>query len=107
MVLTYRVCSFLVFTPAVLGLIYLGAAAAFNAFTGSCTILLGLSYIVPIGLSVLEGRKKMKSAPWGLGRFGYVNNIVSCENRTRGRKRASSCSIVDAHGLFTFPQWSG
>jgi hypothetical protein len=63
----------------VIGIIYIGAAAAFNAFSGSATILLGLSYILPVSMSLLERRQKVKNAPWSLGKFGYAINGVACE----------------------------
>lgn len=64
---------------SLIGLIYLGAAAAFNAFTGSATILLGISYVIPVSMSLLQGRRPMKDAPWSLGRFGFVINWIARE----------------------------
>lgn len=69
---------------ALLGLIYLGSSAAFNAFTGGrfaplsaqltpvATICLGCSYAYPVLCSVIRGRKMVKNAPFSLGKFGFV-----------------------------------
>ncbi|KAK4684117.1 choline transport protein, partial [Tremellales sp. Uapishka_1] len=62
---------------ALLGLIYLGSSAAFNAFTGVATICLGCSYAFPVLCSLLRGRKMVKDAPYHLGRFGFVINIIT------------------------------
>lgn len=60
---------------ALLGLIYLGSYAAFNAFTGVATICLGASYGFPILCSLLRRRALVKDAPFSLGKFGFA--IVS------------------------------
>ncbi|KAL4754918.1 hypothetical protein BDW72DRAFT_164654 [Aspergillus terricola var. indicus] len=60
-----------------LGLIYFGSSAAFNAFTGVTTICLSSSYALPILISVLRGRQAVKHSSFSLGRFGYAINIVT------------------------------
>lgn len=60
---------------ALLGLIYLGSSAAFNAFTGVATICLGASYGFPILCSVIRKRAPVKDAAFSLGKFGMA--IVS------------------------------
>ncbi len=60
-----------------LGLIYLGSAAAFNAFTGSATICLSASYAAPIFVLLLRGRKQVSHAPFSLGKFGFVINAIT------------------------------
>lgn len=62
---------------SLLGCIYLGNSAAFNAFSGSATILLGISYVTCVALSLLGGRRQMKGASWSLGRLGYPVNLVA------------------------------
>ncbi|KAL1411736.1 hypothetical protein Q8F55_002702 [Vanrija albida] len=63
---------------ALLGLIYLGSSAAFNAFTGVATICLGCSYAFPILCSLIRRRKLVQHAPYSLGNFfGYFVNIVT------------------------------
>lgn len=61
-----------------LGLIYLGSSAAFNAFTGVATICLGCSYAFPILCSILRGRKMVQNAPYSLGKFGWAINVFTC-----------------------------
>ncbi|CAF2838973.1 unnamed protein product [Rotaria sp. Silwood2] len=60
-----------------LGLIYLGSSAAFNAFTGVATICLSASYALPIFILLLRGRHLVDSAPFHLGKFGYIINIIT------------------------------
>lgn len=60
-----------------LGLIYLGSSAAFNAFSGVAIICLQLSFAMPVAISLASGRKHMTDAPFNLGRWGYVMNIVA------------------------------
>lgn len=57
-----------------LGLIFLGSSAAFNAFVGVAVICLGASYAMPVLLSVLGHRREMRDAPYNLGRWGYIIN---------------------------------
>ncbi|KAK5040236.1 hypothetical protein LTS07_000733 [Exophiala sideris] len=74
-----------------LGLIYFGSTAAFNAFTGVATICLSTSYGIPILVNVLRRRKATQHASFSLGKFGYVINI------------ATICWIVLAVVLFCMP----
>ncbi|KAG6820255.1 hypothetical protein H0H93_003263 [Arthromyces matolae] len=62
-----------------LGLIFLGSSAAFNAFVGVAVICLGATYAMPIALLIFHGngRKAMEGAPFSLGKWGYMINIVS------------------------------
>ncbi|KAI5309805.1 hypothetical protein KEM55_002370 [Ascosphaera atra] len=60
-----------------LGLIYFGSTAAFNAFTGVATICLSTSYGLPIFISLLRHRQSVKHAPFSLGRFGYFINSIT------------------------------
>jgi amino acid transporter len=60
-----------------LGLIYFGSTAAFNAFSGVGVICLTLSYAVPIVVSLLGGRTHLKYGKFDLGFFGLICNIVS------------------------------
>jgi hypothetical protein len=89
-----------------LGLIYLGSTAAFNAFTGCGTsrffcsthyeadvreVALTAAYNLPIFMNVsypeslkrlmivqmLAGRKHTNGAVWSLGKFGWIINTVS------------------------------
>jgi amino acid permease (GABA permease) len=60
-----------------LGLIYLGSSAAFNAFTGVATICLSASYAIPVFILLIRGRHLLEKAPFHLGKFGYVINIIT------------------------------
>ncbi|KAG0702111.1 amino acid transporter [Suillus ampliporus] len=60
-----------------LGLVYLGSSAAFNAFAGVAVMCLGASHAMPVAISLLNGRKDMHDAPYNLGRFGTVINAVA------------------------------
>lgn len=61
----------------ILGLIYFGAAAAFNAFSGVGVICLTLSYAAPIVCSMLGGRKQVVEGQFYLGKLGLFCNIVA------------------------------
>ena len=60
-----------------LGLIYLGSSAAFNAFSGVAIICLQASFAMPVAISLASGRKHMADAPFNLGRWGFVMNAVA------------------------------
>ncbi|KAG5349528.1 hypothetical protein C0989_003301 [Termitomyces sp. Mn162] len=62
-----------------LGLIYLGSSAAFNAFVGVGVICLGASYAMPIAILLFgkEGRKQVREAPFSLGRWGWWLNVAA------------------------------
>ncbi|KAF5329501.1 hypothetical protein D9619_009084 [Psilocybe cf. subviscida] len=59
----------------VLGLIFLGSSAAFNAFVGVAVMCLGASYAMPVAISLANGRKDMEDAPFNLGRWGFWINL--------------------------------
>ncbi|KAF7556206.1 hypothetical protein G7Z17_g1606 [Cylindrodendrum hubeiense] len=61
----------------ILGIVYFGSSAAFNAFSGVGVICLTTSYTVPIAINLFTGRKKVKNASFNLGAFGFVSNIVA------------------------------
>lgn len=66
------------FVCCVLGLIFFGSSAAFNAFTGVATICLSASYALPVFVSVIQRREKLQNAPMKLGNvLGYTVNIVT------------------------------
>ena len=60
-----------------LGLIFLGSSTAFNAFVGVAVMCLGVSYALPVLLSVLNGRSEVLDAPYSLGRWGYLINCIA------------------------------
>ncbi|KAI0174286.1 amino acid/polyamine transporter I [Pestalotiopsis sp. NC0098] len=61
----------------ILGLIYFGSSAAFNAFSGVGVIALTSSYAVPIAVSMIEGRETIKTGSFYMGKLGLVSNIVA------------------------------
>jgi amino acid transporter len=61
----------------VLGLIYFGSSAAFNAFSGVGVIALTAAYAMPIAVSLVDGRNTVQTGSFYLGRFGFVANIIS------------------------------
>ena len=71
-----------------LGLIYLGSSAAFNAFSGVGVICLGASYAMPVAVSLAGGRRILvgRSSEGGyssaeklfsLGRWGTAVNALA------------------------------
>ncbi|UPK99994.1 hypothetical protein LCI18_010929 [Fusarium solani-melongenae] len=60
-----------------LGLIYFGSSAAFNAFANVGVLTLNASYATPVVISLLTKRKQVKLAKFSAGKFGYVANIVA------------------------------
>jgi len=60
-----------------LGLIYLGSSAAFNAFVGVAVICLGASYAMPVAISLANGRRDVKGSPFHLGKWGtFINGFT-------------------------------
>ncbi|OQE08339.1 hypothetical protein PENVUL_c010G08695 [Penicillium vulpinum] len=60
-----------------LGLIYFGSTAAFNAFSGVGVITLTVSYACPIAVSLARGRRHIKNGQFDLGTLGLVCNVVA------------------------------
>lgn len=60
-----------------LGLIYFGSTAAFNAFSGAGVIFLTVSYAVPIAVCLFGGRAHLKNSRFNLGPFGIFCNVVA------------------------------
>lgn len=61
----------------ILGVIYFGSTAAFNAFSGVGVICLTLSYACPIASSLLTGRKQVAEGNFHLGALGLACNVVA------------------------------
>lgn len=60
-----------------LGLIYFGSTAAFNAFSGAGVIFLTVSYACPVAVSfILRRREVIKQGSFDLGPLGGFCNIV-------------------------------
>jgi amino acid transporter len=60
-----------------LGFIYFGSTAAFNAFSGVGVICLTLSYAVPIAVSLAGGRKLIAEGSFNMGVVGLVCNVIA------------------------------
>jgi hypothetical protein len=54
-----------------------GSTAAFNAFSGVGTICLGVSYVLPVGISLWQGRREIATARYYWGTFGAIANVVA------------------------------
>ncbi|KAJ5241188.1 uncharacterized protein N7469_002779 [Penicillium citrinum] len=75
-----------------LGLIYFGSSAAFNAFSGVGVIFLTLSYACPVSVSlILRRRRDLIHSRFNLGPLGVFCNIVCI------------CWSLIALPLFSFP----
>ncbi|OJT09134.1 Polyamine transporter TPO5 [Trametes pubescens] len=62
---------------ALLGLIFLGSSAAFNAFVGVEVMCLGASYAIPVIVLLAGGRKGVAGAPYPLGSWGWLINVMA------------------------------
>ncbi|KAJ3528309.1 hypothetical protein NM208_g10259 [Fusarium decemcellulare] len=60
-----------------LGFLYFGSSAAFNAFGGVGVICLTAAYATPIAISLATGRKQVKKGSFYLGNFGIFTNVVA------------------------------
>lgn len=60
-----------------LGLIYFGSTAAFNAFSGVGVICLTASYVTPICISLMTGRKDVKRGRFYWGYIGAFANVIA------------------------------
>lgn len=60
------------------GLLYLASTTAFNSIVTSAVLFLNITYVVPQGILLVQGRKKSLPARYlRLGYFGYFCNIFS------------------------------
>lgn len=57
--------------------VYFGSSAAFNSFTGVCTVCLSTSYGLPILVNVIRGRQAVKGSQFSLGKFGLLINLIA------------------------------
>lgn len=62
----------------VIGCFSLISSTAFNAFVGCSVIGMNLANGIPIFLSVLDKRRKLRGSHFKLRKFGYVVNVFSC-----------------------------
>lgn len=85
----------------VLGVIYFGSSAAFNAFSGVGVICLTTAYATPIVISMLERRKTVKTASFNMGdTLGYVANAIAVGmSNVRIYRSCRSWSLTLCHRL--------
>ncbi|KAF5375626.1 hypothetical protein D9757_008525 [Collybiopsis confluens] len=62
---------------ALLGLIGLGSTTAFNSFVGIGIICLTASYAMPLAISLGNGRQDVLDAPFKLGKWGPLLNMLA------------------------------
>ncbi|EGY20094.1 hypothetical protein VD0002_g3649 [Verticillium dahliae] len=60
-----------------LGLLWFGSSAAFNAFSGVGVISLTAAYATPIAINLFTGRRAVKDAKFSLGKFGVAANVIA------------------------------
>ncbi|KAF5266821.1 hypothetical protein FOXYS1_2311 [Fusarium oxysporum] len=60
-----------------LGLIYFGSSAAFNAFANVGVLTLNAAYATPVVINLLTKRRQVKNAKFPLGKLGYLANFVA------------------------------
>ncbi|KLO91726.1 related to HNM1-Choline permease [Fusarium fujikuroi] len=62
---------------ALYGLIYVASTTAFNSIINATCLMLNLSYVIPQGVLLTQGRDKLPKRAFSLGKFGYVVNLYS------------------------------
>lgn len=59
------------------GLLYLASLTAFNSIVTSAVLFLNMSYAIPQGILLYQGRQSLPARYLNLGSFGYFVNIFS------------------------------
>jgi amino acid transporter len=72
-----------------LGLIYFGSSAAFNAFANVGVLTLNAAYATPVVINLLTKRRQVKNAKFPLGKLGYLANFVAV-----GKLSILSCELI-------------
>lgn len=90
----------------VLGVIYIGNSAAFNAFNSSGVIFLTMSYVTPVAISFFTGRKTISQGKFDLGWLGAVANVVSIGKFRRANRVVICADVPIAWCLFAIPLFS-
>ncbi|KAK6371625.1 hypothetical protein LTS17_008877 [Exophiala oligosperma] len=60
------------------GLLYLASTTAFNSIVTGAVLYLNITYAVPQGIALFQGRKKLPPRYLNLGWLGYFCNAFSC-----------------------------
>ncbi|KAF5989497.1 choline permease [Fusarium bulbicola] len=59
------------------GLIYVASTTAFNSIINAACLMLNVSYVIPQGVLLTQGRDKLPRRAFNLGRLGYAVNLYS------------------------------
>lgn len=62
---------------ALYGLIYVASTTAFNSIINATCLMLNLSYVIPQGVLLTQGRDKLPRRAFSLGKLGYTVNLYS------------------------------
>ncbi|KAF5572395.1 HNM1-choline permease [Fusarium pseudoanthophilum] len=62
---------------ALYGLIYVASTTAFNSIINATCLMLNLSYVIPQGVLLTQGRDKLPRRTFSLGKLGYAVNMYS------------------------------
>lgn len=70
--------AFLTILQMLLGCINIGSTSAFTAFVSVGVTALAMSYLIPISISLISGRKEVSKARWTVGSWiGTAANVVA------------------------------
>lgn len=85
---------------AILGAIWFGSHAAYNAFNGVSVIFLNLSYVMPIAISLCRWRRDLVGSPFNLGTInGVVCNVVSIGKYTNPHPESLESELLSNDSL--------
>ncbi|KAF5585852.1 HNM1-choline permease [Fusarium subglutinans] len=59
------------------GLIYVASTTAFNSIINAACLMLNVSYVIPQGVLLTQGRDKLPRRAFSHGKFGYAVNLYS------------------------------
>ncbi|KAF5570812.1 HNM1-choline permease [Fusarium phyllophilum] len=62
---------------ALYGLIYIASTTAFNSIINATCLMLNLSYVIPQGVLLTQGRGMLPRRAFNLGKLGYAVNLYS------------------------------
>ncbi|KAG5761389.1 hypothetical protein H9Q72_010493 [Fusarium xylarioides] len=62
---------------ALYGLIYVASTTAFNSIINATCLMLNLSYVIPQGVLLTQGRGKLPRRAFNLGKLGFAVNLYS------------------------------
>lgn len=59
------------------GLLYIASTTAFNSIVNTAVLFLNITYVVPQGIILFQGKRGLPRRYLDLGRFGYFCNMFS------------------------------